>query len=130
MVMYQLFLQVKGVNKSEKYGLDFNIQEENNPRLKFTEEIRESLRRTLQNRTLCAINDYHLNEIVNTWIEDIEEGGQVTNIILDLPPLGAEKLLQINDQGNQEKPSLIAPDLGGIEPNLGMLPPLDRIFNC
>jgi hypothetical protein len=129
MVMYQLFLQVKGANQPEKYGLDFNAQEESNPRLKFTEEIRESLKKTLQNKTLCAINDYHLNEIINTWIEDIEEGGQVTSITLDLPPLGAEKLLQINDQGNQEKPSLIAPDLGGIEPTLGMLPPLNLIFN-
>lgn len=87
------------------------------------------MKNALEKKALCNIKSDHLNLMINTWIEDIKEGYRETNLTLNLPPIGIEKLSQINDQGNQELPSLINPNLSGIAPTLGMLPPLDQIFN-
>ncbi len=87
------------------------------------------MKNTLEKKAMSTIKDHHLNLMINTWIEDIKEGYRETNLTLNLPPIGLEKLSQINDQGNQELPSLIHPNLSGFAPTLGMLPPLDHIFN-
>ena len=64
-----------------------------------------------------------------TWIEDIREGYRESTMTLDLPWQGESNVEQINEQGNQDFPYMINPELSGIEPRSGMLPPLETIFN-
>ena len=66
---------------------------------------------------------------MNTWIEDIKEGYRESSIVLDLPLLIESDIGQLNDQGYQEIPSLMSPEISEIEPSFGMLPPLEKIFN-
>ncbi|WP_235623144.1 MULTISPECIES: hypothetical protein [unclassified Tolypothrix] len=91
----------------------------------FSSKTRENIRLDLQNKTLCAIKDFHLNQIINTWIQDIKEGYRDSSLTLQLPLLIESGIDQINEQGNQENPALVNPDLSDIEPIKGMLPPLN-----
>ncbi len=129
MVQYTLELKVKTDNKNCKYSLDLRQDQEDNPEQIFNQEIRESLRLNLQNQSLCAVKNNHLDQIINYWIEDIAEGYRSTIIKLDLPLLIEDKLYQLNDQGNQKKPEILPPDLSIIEPSFGVLPPLESIFD-
>ncbi|QFS51399.1 hypothetical protein GXM_08893 [Nostoc sphaeroides CCNUC1] len=95
------------------------------PEQVFTPEIREHLRLSLQNKSLCAIKDNHLNQIIQTWIQDIKEGYRDSTLTLNLPLLIESNIDKLNEQGFQELPSVISPDLSNIEPQLGMLPPLN-----
>ncbi|WP_242035432.1 hypothetical protein [Trichormus variabilis] len=95
------------------------------PQQVFSSQIREDIRLNLQNQTLCAIKDFHLNQIINTWIQDIKEGYRDSTLTLQLPLLIEAGIAQINEQGNQENPHVVNPDLSNIEPVWGMLPPLN-----
>jgi hypothetical protein len=125
MVNYVFELKVKGSNDHYRYDLDLTINQENNPEQVFTTEIRESLRKNLQEQSLCTINDNHLNQIITTWMQDIKEGYRDSTISLDLPLIIESNINQLNDQGNQENPALISPSWSDIEPQLGMMPPLN-----
>jgi hypothetical protein len=87
------------------------------------------MRSKLQENSSYAIKNKHLDQMINYWIEDIAQGYRSTTIELDLPLLIEDKLVQLNDQGNQEKPEILPPDLSIIEPSFGVLPPLESIFN-
>ncbi|WP_260446999.1 hypothetical protein [Nostoc sp. 2RC] len=95
------------------------------PEQVFILSIREDIRLNLQNKSLCAIKDSHLNQIINTWIQDIKEGYRDSTLTLQLPLLIEAGIDQINEQGNQENPTIFNPDLSDIEPVFGMLPPLN-----
>ena len=128
MARYAVSLKLKdSADPKEVYTYPLTLipAQENNPEQIFTYEIREGLRKNLQQQSGCKINDNHLQQIINTWIEDIQEGYRDTLITLDLPPLIAANIEQIQETGNQELPQLIDPDLSEIEPILGMLPPLN-----
>ncbi len=126
MVEYTLNLQVsQQTSQPVLYNLHFKSSEEDNPESKFTAEIRESMRHSLQKQTSCSINNNNLNKIINLWIGDIKEGYRTTSISIDLPSTDAESLKDLEDTGNQEIPQLILPDLAEIEPLEGMLPPLN-----
>jgi hypothetical protein len=126
MVKYSFSLKLKGaINEEYTYGLDLTTQQENFPEKVFTQEIRESFRNTLQNKSSCAIKDNHLNQIIQTWIQDIREGYRDSNLTLNLPLLIESNLEQLNEQGNQDIPTIISPNLSDIEPQIGMFPPLN-----
>ncbi|WP_152591959.1 hypothetical protein [Nostoc sphaeroides] len=125
MVKYTFSLRIKGSDEQYIYSLDLNHTQENMPEQVFTPEIREHLRLSLQNKSLCAIKDNHLNQIIQTWIQDIKEGYRDSTLTLNLPLLIESNIDKLNEQGFQELPSVISPDLSNIEPQLGMLPPLN-----
>jgi glycyl-tRNA synthetase (class II) len=129
MVQYTLELKIKKENHKHFYKLDLTEDQEDNPGIIFHQEIRESMRSKLQENSSYAIKNKHLDQMINYWIEDIAQGYRSTTIELDLPLLIEDKLVQLNDQGNQEKPEILPPDLSIIEPSFGVLPPLESIFN-
>jgi len=125
MVKYTFSLKVKGSDQEYTYHLDLLSHQENQPQQAFTAQVRENMRIDLQNKSLCAIKDHHLNQIIQTWIQDIKEGFRDSNITLNLPLLIESNIDQLYEPGNQQIPSVISPDLLDIEPQLGMLPPLN-----
>ena len=112
-----------------QYPLELEQNYEDNPEKIFTPEARQTLKNYLETQSSCAIREHHLNEIINAWIEDIAEGYRNTSIDLDLPSLFKDNVEKIQDQGNQETPNLFPPDLTGIEPSFGVLPPLEDIYS-
>lgn len=128
MVIYKFWLKIKDVPHKYAYDLDLNSRQEGKPESIFTPEVREKLRNTLQNESLCGIKDRHLNQIISAWTEDIEEGYRTTELTLDLPLLIESNVEKIQDEGNQDLPMMLNPEISAIEPQLGMLPPLLTIF--
>ncbi|MDJ0742168.1 MAG: hypothetical protein QNJ32_02275 [Xenococcaceae cyanobacterium MO_167.B27] len=124
MVIYNFYLKIKGSQERYNYSLDFKPNQENNPEQVFTTEIKESLRRTLQKQSSCAIKDKDLNKILNTWIQDIKEGYRESTLTLDLPLLIESEIEKLQESGNQQLPEIIEPDIAEIEPQIGALPPL------
>jgi hypothetical protein len=128
MVQYQLEMKLEDsglTGEVFRYSLDFSLSEEDNPQTKlFTQEIKESIRRSLQNQSGRSIDDGKLEKIVNIWAKDIREGYRRTTVTLSLPSLAEDKLRNLRESGNQEIPDLVFPDLSGIEPKLGAYPPL------
>jgi hypothetical protein len=124
MVRYTFTLHVKGIEDEYRYSITLDKSQENNPASFFTQSEREKLRASFQEQSLCKINSHQLNQIIRTWIQDIEEGYRDSSITLDLPLMIASDLSQLKEPGNQEMPHPIEPDLSGIEPTSGMLPPL------
>jgi hypothetical protein len=127
MIKYTIFLKLKDSQNPDEeypYTLSLTSHQENNPDKIFTSEIRESMRTNLQNQSSCKISDNHLNQMIKSWIEDIQEGYRETILTLDLPLMIAEQFNQLHESGYQQIPPLIAPDLSGIEPAIGFLPPL------
>lgn len=125
MVKYRLSLKVKDNMNEYYYFLDLDSNQENMPEEVFTAQVREDIRSSLQNKSLCAIKDFNLNKIINTWIQDIKEGYRDSNLTLELPLLIQSGIEELDEKGNQQIPQLIEPDLSGIEPVFGMLPPLN-----
>ncbi len=128
MVIYKFFLKPKGSSDSYEYALDLNLAQEDNPVQIFNEEIRHSLKTTLEQKSLCTVRHHHLEKIIQVWIEDISEGYRDTYLTLELPLIIESQIEQLQDQGNRELPQLFPPDLKGIEPSFGMLPPLEQIY--
>jgi hypothetical protein len=81
----------------------------------------------LQKLSLSAIKDHQLNNIIQTWIKDIREGYRFSSLTLNLRLLIEENIDQLQEMGNQEIPKIIDPDLSDLEPEFGMLPPLNFI---
>jgi hypothetical protein len=106
------------------YTLDLTTAQENNPSLVFSPEVRHQMRNQLQKESACKISDNHFNQMINSWIEDIQEGYRETILTLDLPLMITEQFNQLHESGYQQIPPLIAPDLSSIEPAIGFLPPL------
>ncbi|TAE59108.1 MAG: hypothetical protein EAZ76_15055 [Nostocales cyanobacterium] len=125
MVKYSFSLNIKGTNDEYTYSIDLTPNQEDDPKTIFTYEIRENLRNTLQEKSLCAIKDNHLNQIIQTWLEDISEGFRNSHLTLKLPLLIESKLEKLHETGNQNLPTIITPNLSTIEPKIGKLPPLD-----
>lgn len=129
MVKYTLSLHTQSSPPAGyQYPLDLHPHYEDNPQEIFTPKIRQELQDTLQQESLCAIREHHLNQIINAWIEDIQEGYRNTSIRLNLPSLFETNLENFQDNGNQKFPDLFDPELTGIEPTFGMLPSLEDIY--
>ena len=124
MATYTLFLQLKDTDDRYSYSLDLSINQENQPEQIFIPEIRQRIQQTFQSQSACKINEANLNRLTSAWLDDIREGYRTTTVTLDLPLLIEANLEQLNESGNQELPELIEPDLSGIEPQGGALPPL------
>lgn len=127
MVQYTLELKLKdnpNQNEIYRYSLDLKDNQEGSPKQIFTPEIRQRMQQTLQKQSSCKINDTNLNRMIQTWLEDIAEGYRLTRITLDLPLLVESNLEQLMENGYQDLPSLIEPDLSEIEPTRGAFPPL------
>lgn len=125
MVKYTIALKILGsANENYSYSLSLTPQQEDRPEQIFTPEIRESMRNSLQKLSSCKIGDNHLNQMIRTWTEDIKEGYRNSTITLDLPLMVASNMANLQENGNQELPALIDPNLLEIEPSFGMLPPL------
>jgi hypothetical protein len=124
MVKYAFVLKLKDSPDEYKYILDLQPNQENNPEKLLNSEIREHIRDSLQKQSSCKIDDFTLNRILRTWTQDIKEGYRDSSLTLDLPSFMDSQILLLNDSGNQDIPTLIKPDLSGIEPKIGALPPL------
>ncbi len=129
MVEYNFFLKTQDSSPDYQYTVDLSQNYEDNPEQYFTPEKRQHLQNDLQTKSLCAIREHHLNQIIDTWIEDIQEGYRATTLTLNLPLLDETNVDKIQDNGNQEIPHLFTPELTGIEPIEGMLPPLEDIYS-
>jgi hypothetical protein len=124
MVKYKISMKLRGTNDDYQHILDLQRNEESNPDIAFTSARREQIRESLQQQSACKVDDRALNHIVKTWKEDIEMGFRDSAITLDLPLLIESQINDINEPGNQEIPDLVSPNLSGIEPKFGVLPPL------
>jgi hypothetical protein len=129
MVKYTLIITNKEDNQNYSYSLQLNQNQEDNPELIFNEEIISSMKVQLENQSSAIINEYQLQQIINSWIEDIKEGYRLTPITIKLKSMLDEKIKLLTDSGNQEIPDFIEPDLENIEPIGGVLPPLSSIFS-
>ena len=127
MVKYTFNLQVKNSPDQYTYTLDLTPNQEDMPEQIFTPAIKEDIRTTLQKLSLSAIKDHQLNNIIQTWVEDIKEGYRFSSLTLNLRLLIEENIDKLQETGNQEIPKIIDPDLSNIEPEFGMLPPLNFI---
>jgi hypothetical protein len=127
MVEYTFHLQPKDSPERYSYTLDLNPIQEDMPEQIFTPAIKEDIRATLQKLSLSAIKDHQLNNIIQTWIKDIREGYRFSSLTLNLRLLIEENIDQLQEMGNQEIPKIIDPDLSDLEPEFGMLPPLNFI---
>lgn len=127
MITYEFFLNLKDDHKQVVYPLQFKPHEEDYPEQKFTLEIKEAMRRKLQQESSSKINDSVLNQMISTWIQDIKEGFRETSMTLDLPSLLTEGIQRLQEQGYQKLPEIISPDLTDIEPQIGCLPPLNFV---
>jgi hypothetical protein len=127
MVKYTFNLKLKGSSAQYTYTLDLTPTQEDMPEQIFTPAIKEDIRTTLQNLSLSAIKDHQLNNIIQTWVKDIREGYRFTSLTLNLRLLIEENIDKLQETGNQEIPKIIDPDLSDIEPEFGMLPPLNFI---
>lgn len=128
MVQYTVIIKEKDNNKQYSYSLQLNQNQEDNPQIIFTTEIIESMQKYLETKSLAILTKYQLQQIINVWIEDIKEGYRNTIITLKLKSIMDETLKQLIDNGHQDIPNFVEPDLQDIEPLQGILPPLSTIF--
>ncbi|MFW6296430.1 MAG: hypothetical protein ACOC04_04495 [Halothece sp.] len=127
MVQYALILQIPETQKTYRYTLDLTRSQENNPETIFTDEIKKSMQQFFEKNSQCEVNHVNLKKMIRRWQEDIAEGYKTTQISLNLPSLFISSLKELDDEGNQEIPALVPPDLTEIEPTGGALP--DLIFS-
>jgi hypothetical protein len=128
MVAYKFSLNLRDSPDPYSFFMDLSHAQENNPESIFTSAVRQAIQQKFQEDSSCKIRDNHLNLIVNTWIQDIQEGYRESSLTLDLPLLIDSNIELIKETGNQDLPSLVPIDLVDIEPTNGLLPPLDIIF--
>ena len=124
MVKYKFSMRIQESNESYEYVLDLQQDEEDNPGLVFTAKRQEQIRESLQRQSACKINDSILSRIIQVWKLDIEVGCRDSSLLLDPPLLADAQIDDLNEGGNQEIPPLFKPDLSGVEPQFGALPPL------
>ncbi|UJB68989.1 hypothetical protein HRE53_21575 [Acaryochloris sp. 'Moss Beach'] len=101
-----------------------NYQEDNVDTI-FSPEIRLSMCDALQKKSSCKISNEHLNSMIQTWKKDIREGYRTTTMTIELPSLLADQLRNLKDNGNQEKPKILQPNISTVKPKFGALPPLE-----
>lgn len=124
MVKYEFSMKLQGATDEYKYVLSLNQNEEDNPEIIFTPRRREEMKESLQRQSSCKVDDSSLNRIIRAWKQDIEMGCRSSSISLDLALLADSQIDDLKEEGNQEIPALFKPDLSGIEPQFGALPPL------
>jgi len=127
MVQYALILKLPATQQEYRYTLDLTRTQENKPEQIFTDEIKERMKTFFEKQTQCEVNQINLKKMITRWQEDIAEGYKTTRININLPSIFISSLKQLQDEGNQEIPSLLPPDLTDIEPEGGALP--DLIFS-
>jgi len=125
MVRYSFSLKLKDSSHEYKYILELQPNQENNPDIFLSSEVREHIRDTLQRQSSCKIDGATLNRILNIWIKDIREGYRDSSITLDLPTFLESQILLLNEDGNQQIPDFIKPNFSSIKPKIGALPPLN-----
>ena len=123
MVEYQFILEIPDTG-NYTHKINLNSQEENAPENFFTSQKREELRKKLQKQSSCKISDKYLQRIIDTWVEDIKEGFRDSSLVLNLTTMLEEEINNLKETGNQEKPTILEPNLASIEPKSGVLPPL------
>jgi hypothetical protein len=128
MVKYTVTIKNKEDNQEYSYGLELNQNQEDNPQLIFSPEITISMQKQLEAKSMATFTDYQLQQIINTWIEDIKEGYRLTLITLKLKSALDENLKLLTDNGYQEIPDFTEPDLENIEPMGGVLPSISSII--
>lgn len=129
MVKYTITIINKEDNQNYSYSLQLNQNQEDNPQIIFSPEITISMQKQLETKSMTTFTEYQLQQIINTWIEDIKEGYRNTIITLKLKSILDENLKLLTDLGNQDIPDLIEPDLENIEPVGGVLPPILKIIS-
>ena len=127
MITYDFILYIRDSNQRGEYSLKLNANQEDYPESIFTPEIKNAMKRKLQQDTSSRINDVNLNKIITTWIQDIKEGFRQTSMTLDLPSLSSYEIELLEESGYQNLPDIIPPDLTDIEPQIGCLPPLNFV---
>lgn len=132
MVAYQVSFQIKG-DPSVTYSFrrDLLPHQEDNPQSFFTPKIRHEMRQELQPQiSPYTLTENYLDWLIESWTEDIKIGSRDTRLgELDLPSANEENLRYIADQGYQEIPQLVSPNLEDTDPRIVMLPSLESLFN-
>jgi hypothetical protein len=122
-IKYSLSLEIGST--TIPYFTELTEEEECNP-LPYLQKNRDDLRKLIQQKMGHHIQaDYLDKKVIRFWASQIEEGHRTTGLTLDLPPFEEEDLENIQDNGYQELPALVPPDLQEIEPMIGALPSLD-----
>jgi hypothetical protein len=124
MVQYRFSLKLAEWNERYEYILYLSSEQENNPEILFTSKVREDIRKSFQKQTSCKVDDIALNHILKVWKQDIEMGFRESALTLNLVLLSDSLIDNLVEEGNQEIPPLLKPDLSGIYPQFGALPPL------
>jgi hypothetical protein len=124
MVKYNFSMRLQDSSDAYEYILDLQQDEEDNPELVFFPKRREQIRDSLQKQSACKVDDANLNRIIAVWKQDIQMGCRTSGLTLDLTLLADAQIDDLSEGGNQDIPALIKPDLSGIEPQFGALPPL------
>jgi hypothetical protein len=125
MAEYTLNLKLKETDESYNCKLQLSAEQRNNPENVFTLQKRQEIRRTLESKSECSINEQQLEYLVSAWILDIQEDYRDTFVTMDLPSLLLSNISVLQEQGYQAIPSILPPSIQDIEPTLGMMPPLD-----
>jgi hypothetical protein len=126
MAKYKFCLQIDNDSLVHAtYELDLGVQERNNPITIFTPQKRQEMRRILENKSECRINDEKLEHMIKTWLLDIQEDYRETFMILNLPSLLLDNINNLQEQAYQNIPEICSPNITDIEPILGMSPPLN-----
>ncbi|BAQ60134.1 hypothetical protein GM3708_540 [Geminocystis sp. NIES-3708] len=128
MVEYTVIIKEKEDNKQYSYSLQLNQDQEDNPGVIFSAEIMTSMQKQLEIKSMAIFTQHQLQQIMNIWIEDIKEGYRNTIITLKLKSILDESLKLLKDNGNQDLPNFVEPDLENIEPLGGVLPPISSII--
>ena len=125
MVEYQFRLEIAETKSYYTCTINLNEQEENDPKTFFTTQRRKEVRKELEKQSSCKITDGHLQRIIDTWVEDIKDGFRESSLVLpNLTTMLEAEINNLEETGNQEKPTILEPNLASIEPKLGVLPPL------
>jgi hypothetical protein len=125
MVKYKLVLGIIDILDEYTYEIELKTEQRNNPLIFFTPQRRQEMRRVLEGKSECKISDESLDQIIKTWLLDIQEDYRETLVVLNLPSLLLNNISNLQEQGYQSVPEIRPPIIADIEPALGMSPPLN-----
>jgi len=125
MTTYHFILRLTTSQQSYRYSLDLSPRQEDYPELVFVPNQKEKIRTYFESQSSCRIEDYHLQQIISVWTEDISEGYRESSLVMDLQSMHEINLLQLKDSGFQRIPEIINPTFPNIDPTRGALPKLE-----
>lgn len=130
LMSYQLFLILQGSNNQYSYEIELTEAEENNPEPRLEQDrskIKTKIEQEIKKKEPQPrkLRDKDLNDIIKKWAFNIKNGFPDLKLPIDLPIMTDEDIEKIQENGYQDLPELVAPDIKEIEPPVVILPPLE-----